>query len=105
METDLQKLFDVINNIDALPWDHALFLPKEKPWDENAPCLILDPNDSEQPEDDPETAKQFGLSYALGVQDVQDVVENAREQSPVVNTRELINALNFYYANDAFIEL
>ena len=105
MAIDVQKLSDVISDIDAQPCDYALFLPEEKPWDENVPCLILNPDDGKQFQDASEAVKQFGLSYALGMQDVQDIVENARNQLPSVNTKELVDALNFYYANDVFIKL
>lgn len=100
-----QRLLDVIKNIEEFPWNKALFLAGQYPWNEDTPCAILDPDDSDDPDEDPEPARQQGLKYTLSVQDVQGVVENAKEQDPNVSLRRLLDAFNFYYRNDAYIEL
>lgn len=105
MIKDVQKLSEILIEIDALPWNYALFLPVEKPWNGDALCVVLDPNDSEDADEDPEMAKQLNLTYALSVQDAQSIVANAKEQLPTINMQGLVDALNFYHANDAFIIL
>ncbi len=103
---EMRLLGQVLLNVDQLPWKHALFLEGERPWGENTQTMILDPDDVEDPntDDEPEVAKQHGLRYGLLVADVVDIVENARAQQPNVTMSELIQAFNYYYDNDAFIE-
>lgn len=102
----LVTLAKVLMGIDDLPWDHALYIPVENPsWQHDMSVMILDPEESDDPDGDPDQAKNNGLKYALTVSSVQDVVENVRAQDANASVDVLIAALKYYYDNDAFIVL
>ncbi|MGI0120188.1 DUF7716 domain-containing protein [Zooshikella sp. RANM57] len=102
MINTLTTLKEVLLNASQLPWDFALYIPiKERSWLSDMPVMILDPEDT----DDPDEAKKNGLQYALTVSSVQDVVENAMAQDKSASVELLIQALIYYYENDAFIAL
>jgi len=105
MNENIVTLSEAIERIDALPWNYALFLQGENPWNEQTPCAVLDPDDSDDPDEDPDEAKQLGLKYAMSVADAQDVVANAKAQTPDIDMTGLIGAFNFYHAHDAFVKL
>lgn len=65
----MKKLIDVLRNIESFEWSKALFLPADEIWGIDTKCMILDPNDVEDEDDEaPQIALQNGLSYALDVQ-------------------------------------
>ena len=104
MKSRLQKLSKVLIMMDELPWKHALYLAGSFPWTENTLCAVLDPNETDDPDEVPDFAKQNELKYALSVHEVQGIVANAKQQLGKVAMPRLIEAFNFYYKNDAFIE-
>ncbi|WP_305845492.1 DUF7716 domain-containing protein [Photobacterium leiognathi] len=102
----LITLAKVLLNVDDLPWEYALYIPKvDIAWAKDMKCMILDPEETDDPDDDPDVAKSNGLKYALTISDVQDVVENVKTQDPSCDIDILIRALKYYYDNDAFINL
>lgn len=103
MGTTMQ-LVDFLRRVSTFRWDYALFVAGARPYGRTTPCGVFDPNDSEDPDEDPAEVKALGLKYALGVQDVRDILENAAEQKSEVSEDELIGALNFYLSRDAFID-
>ncbi|MBW4966325.1 MULTISPECIES: hypothetical protein [unclassified Pseudoalteromonas] len=107
MSTDILITLDkVLLKIETLPWDYALYIPAvDTVWDERMMCMILDPEETEDPDDDPEIAKRNGLKYALSISDVQDVSENLNAQIKDVEQEFLIAAVKYYYDKGAFITL
>jgi hypothetical protein len=69
-------------------------------WQVETECAVLPDSDIDGV---PAVAQQNGLSYALGIAAVQDVVENAREQNVNVSLAQLLQAFLFYYDHDAFM--
>lgn len=83
----------------------ALFLPEDEVWNLDTEGLICDPNDVENESDEvPWVAKEHNLIDALSIQDIQDIVYNAKQQKENVSIDELLEAYLYYYDNDAFIE-
>ncbi|MFT4929082.1 MAG: hypothetical protein ACI8WB_005212 [Phenylobacterium sp.] len=102
----LTTLSKVLLNIDNLPWEYALYIPSVNAgWSRDIKCMVLDPEETEDPDDDPDEAKNNGMKYALGISDVQDVMENILAQKRTLDLNLQIKALKYYYDNDAFIEL
>ena len=99
-----RTLSSVLEQVESLPWDFALYLPKQ-PWGLETPALILDPDDCEDDQEEPAEARARGFRYALGVQDVKGVVENARQQRPAIDTPGLLQAMQYYYDHDAYAAL
>jgi hypothetical protein len=100
------SLAQVLWSINDLPWDYALYIPiADTSWTEDMKCMVLDPETTNNPDDDPDEAKSNGLKYALTIGEVQDVVENIKAQKHNAEIGLIIKALNFFYENDAFIDL
>ncbi|HKE23024.1 MAG TPA: hypothetical protein VKB88_11595 [Bryobacteraceae bacterium] len=102
---EIETLAKILNEIAKQPWDHALFVEGNCPWREDARCAVLNPDDSDDPDEDPPFAKESGLKYALNVQQARSVVENLRQQMPQAGPSDLTDAFNFYAKNDAFIRV
>ena len=101
----MYKLSYVLENIDKFEWSDALFLPEDEKWNLDTEGLICDPNDVENESDEvPRAAKEHNLMDALSIQDIQDIVYNAKLQKETVSIEELLEEYWYYYDNDAFIE-
>ena len=94
-----------LESIDELPWDHALYLPRDGVWSEQSVCAVLDPNDVEGDEEEPLAARDRGLRYALDIASVRDIALNIREQKPGTDLALLLRAFLHYYEHDAFLVL
>jgi hypothetical protein len=98
-------LAKVLENANELPWEYALYLsPKEKPWHLNSRGAVLNLDNCEEDEEDPIFARQNGLIYTLNISNIQDVVDNAKQQKPDIDIDGLLKAFLYYYNHDAFIE-
>lgn len=79
----------------------ALFMSRDEKWGLNTRCVLpeLDPYDEE-------TYKQVieGMTYVLGITDVQDIVWNAKAQIPNATQQQLLDAFLYYFDHDAFID-
>jgi len=99
-------LRDVLTGINQQPWNFALYMPHGVDWNSDTQCAVLNPDDFDN-ESDPERprfAADNGLFYALGIQIVKSIVENATEQKPHATTSDLVDAFVYYYDNDAYID-
>lgn len=99
----LINLSELLLSAEHLPWQSELFLPTGRVWTEDTKGAVLDTEDVEDP-DNPPFAVTYGLSCALGVSEIQDVVNNARQQDPNAGAAKLLQAFQFYHDNDAFID-
>ena len=104
MESKL-TLRHVLRNAADFPWNEALFMKKKRAWSLETPCLVWDPDDVEDDNDDalPLKAIALGMDYILGISAVQDIVSNLKQQKPNFSDLELLKAFVYYYKNDAFI--
>ena len=101
----MNKLSFILENIDDFEWSDALFLPEDEVWNMDTEGMICDPNDVENESDEvPKAAKERNLIYALSIQDLQDIVYNAKQQKEKASVDEVLEAYLYYYDNDAFIE-
>lgn len=102
----LITLAEVLKNIDDLPWDYSFYIPvKDIDWAENMKCMVLDPEEAEDPDGDPDAAKKNGVKFALTINCVQGVTDNLKAQGGSANLELKIKALKYYYDNDAYITL
>jgi hypothetical protein len=62
----------------------------------------LSPEEQDELDEYPETV---GLKRFLCLSQLQDIVSNLRQQRPSFSERDLMAAINFYWSNDAFIDL
>ena len=99
------KLSDVVKNSETLEWDKSLYIPFKPDWSVDMQIMILDQDDTEDIDLDQKEAIENNLRYGLSISTVQDVVENALSQDHKASMETLIDALKYYFDNDAFIEL
>ena len=98
------SLGEVLRDPDRFPWNDALYAAAASAFAEDLPVLVHDPDDVDDDVSDlPSEAAALGYEYVLGMQTVQSIVRNARQQRPEASTTDLLDALDFYYSNDAFI--
>jgi hypothetical protein len=101
----LTTLGQALENVEDLASGHALYLPARSRWSEDSECAVLDPDDVEDNEEEPQEARERGLRYALDVATVRDVLLNLREQGAKPDLPLLTRAVYYYYDHDAFLTL
>lgn len=101
---EIQTLLgEVLRDPERFPWDYALYAHPDRAFDLAMPVLIWDVDDVEEDSDIPAEATALGFDYVLGMQTVQGIVSNALQQRPEASIDQLLEALDFYYRNDAFV--
>ncbi len=105
MESKIITLIEVLDQSCKFPWNFALYLPFNEKWTTETKCAVLNTAECLTDENDHPFAKQNGLEYALGIQQIQDIFENAKNQKPNIDKQTLLNAFLYYYDNDKFISL
>ncbi|WP_147469308.1 hypothetical protein [Corallococcus sp. AB045] len=97
-------LANVLARIDAYPVrGHALYIRDNHPLGLRTPTLVLQRD--VYSDELPELACKHGLHKALSVADTRSIVANARLQKEDASPAELVEAFNFYWKHDAFIDL
>jgi hypothetical protein len=100
----LATLGETLSAADRLPLDADLFLPFDEVWQPSTRCIVERVDRYADEPEVPEVAARNGLSRALQVAQVRDIVDNARQQRPGAGAAELVAAFLFYYDRDAFID-
>jgi len=95
-------LGEVLLNARAYEWSDALHLPAGS-WTAETRALVMYPEDDE--DEEPQLARDNRMRYALGIDAVQDIVDNVRDQKPDATLADLVRAFQHYYERDAFIVL
>jgi hypothetical protein len=75
------------------------------PVSEAEPCVLVDDDEFKPDEDVPGVARRRGFTACLLVDDLQQVIENLRQQDPVAGRDLLLRAITHYFDRDAFIDL
>lgn len=100
----LTTLGKALSATTQLPLDADLFLPFDEVWGPDTRCTV-EPLDRYAYEPAvPEVAARNGFGRVLQVAQLQDIVDNARQQRPVASAAELVEAFLFFYDRDAFID-
>jgi hypothetical protein len=104
-----QPLKRFLETMYTLP-DQWLYIPlRVKQIEAETPCRAcivegteLSPEEQDELDEYPETV---GLKCFLCLSQLQDIVSNLRQQRPSFSERDLMAAINFYWSNDAFIDV
>lgn len=76
------------------------------PTSEGDRCLVVDDEDLPLDDDDiPEVARRSGFTRDLLVSDVEQVIDNLRQQRANAGRPLLLRAIAHYYEHDAFIDV
>ena len=101
---EFTTLGEVLSVADRLPLDADLFMPFDEVWKSETRCAVEVVDRYADEPVIPDVALQSGLERVLQVAQVQDIVDNARQQMPGASVKELVEAFLFYYDRDAFID-
>ncbi len=94
-------------DVESLEWN--LYVCIDSSTAISMASLIMIINDDEESErdenDEPMYPRSKGYNSFLSVADLQDVKSNLAEQKPNFIINELIEAVKYYYENDAFVQV
>ena len=94
---------EVLRDPKAFDVRHALYADKPV-GGLDAECLVLDPNDVEDDDDEePAAARDAGYQYVLMMNDVNGIIRNLLQQTADPSDDLRLDALRFYLAHDAYI--
>lgn len=68
-------------------------------------CMVADEDEFGADEGVPLVASSRAFAQGLLVDDVQQVIENLRQQDPTASREVLMRAIAYYFDRDAFIDL
>ncbi|WP_164003019.1 DUF7716 domain-containing protein [Pyxidicoccus caerfyrddinensis] len=97
-----QTLGSVLTGIGERTRGYALYMRGPPPWTEASECMMLERDIYSDVL--PILAAENGLVKILSAAQVRQVVVNARLQRPDATTADLVDALEFYFQRDAFID-
>ena len=107
----IETFADVLATISGRAANAWVYLPVGEEWSLASRSITLVSDEVSPEEEDlpdagvPEFAKQNGLTQAIDVLGLQDVVSNALCQRPSATPEDLLRAFLFYRRQDAFIEV
>lgn len=105
METPV-KLRELLLNAESFPWGDTLYMSSDEVWSLDSDCWLFDLDEILEPdEDDPQFAIENNLQCVLNIADIQDIVDNLKQQKIDYSAEELLEAFLFYFDNDAFIDI
>lgn len=102
--TSKVRLQDLLVDANAFDWRAGVYIAKGAVIRLETRCLLAS-GDPDEEEDFDREAETRGLMRLLGMGQIQDSVSNARAQIPTVAPLRLLEALEFYLNNDAFMRL
>lgn len=101
-----KKLGQIWREMDDLPWNAEVYFPSGQ-LSVFTQCLVLreDLDELDPDEDVPRAARDAGMSVSLAIADLRSIRNNLRLQQREPDDALLVEALEYYLDNDAFIEL
>jgi hypothetical protein len=94
-------------DVESLEWNLYVYIDSSTAI--SMASLIMIINDDEESDrdenDEPMYPRSKGYNSFLSVADLQDVKSNLAEQKPNFIINELIEAVKYYYENDAFVQV
>ena len=102
--SNITTIVNVLSSADKLLWSDALYLPANQEWTLDTSAIVWDPNDIENDDlDEPAIAIENNMKYVLSIADIQDIINNLRQQKNSTSMVELFDAFLYYCDNDAYI--
>ncbi len=105
----VKTLGEVLNSIENIPEPeggfYALYVVEDaKHLTENMTCAVIFESDDDEQSYISEFAKVNRLGAAADLWLVRDVIEAAKSKEPNLTVQDLVDALNYYLDNDAYIQ-
>lgn len=104
----VNTLIEVLLSIERYDWRDCIYLQKSEKWTRESEALVFSMWALAEDEE-PQAAVERDLVEIGTVKTVLSIVENRRQQAKMpdqeVTEDDLIEAMNFYFDNDAFIQI
>jgi hypothetical protein len=100
MESITTSLREFLRNISVFDESLYLCLRKNTNFSSNEFCVL-----AELGGDVEEKLFSKGFKIILGIFDIVDIISNLKQQTSNPTDQQILDAIRFYYENDAFIEL
>ncbi len=97
-KTNLEKL---IEEAEEYEWFFDIYVPNRAELSRDTEVLIIDDDDEDERDefDEPAYPQKIGFRPLLSISQLLDVLENSMTE----DLPSIIEAINYYYENDAFI--
>ncbi|HJA39975.1 MAG TPA: hypothetical protein H9667_00390 [Firmicutes bacterium] len=79
IDSPMATIKDVLIEAPNLLWSNSLFLPDTSKWKQEIKGIIWDCTDV-QSNEVPKIAEEKGLHCSIGIQDIQQIADNVRQQ-------------------------
>jgi len=98
------KIKELLAKPSEYEWNYSVYIPDSINIQLETECIILDCEEFEDP-DNPEPVLEKGYKYFMSVSQFQDVVSNIEQQDKSASLKQKLAGMEYYYKNDAFINL
>lgn len=95
----------LINGINRVGRDLPHIFFASCPESDDQLCMLVDDDEFDLDDDIPAVALSRGFVQGLLVDELQQVMENLRQQNPAAGRDTLFRAIAYYFDRDAFIDL
>lgn len=100
MEKSIITLEHLVKNINVYDDSYDIFLEEGANFLKDDLCML-----TKTSSEDIINKSNLRFRYFLGTYTLKDIINNLYQQKLNSNTEEILEAINFYYKNDAFIDL
>jgi hypothetical protein len=92
-------------DVDSLEWNLYAYIDSSAVISMSSLILIIDDDEEDERDenDEPTYPPSKGYKSFLSVADLQSIKSNLAQQKPNYINSELLEAVKFYYENDAFV--
>lgn len=95
----------LVDDIDRIGRELPYLFFAAGPESDSELCMVVDDDEFDLDEEVPAVVHRSGFTHGLFVNDVQQVIENLRQQDPAAERAVLLRAIAYYFDRDAFIDL
>lgn len=95
----------LLDDIDRIGREMPYIFFASCPESDEDRCLVVDEDEFEADGDVPSVASSRAFTHGLLVDDLQQVIENLRQQDPTAGRDVLMRAIAYYFDRDAFIDV
>lgn len=100
-------LESLLSQLGSFSWHLDMYKALEQPLSPTMSVLIIDDELEEErdKQNEPLFPQTQGYQYVLSIADLQSIKANLVQQLPNATLHDLIQAVSYYYQNDAYINV
>ena len=106
MEHVRARMGDILQGVTAAGGAYeGLFFPEGEDLSPEALCAVIQLDEFDPEASIRQLEKETGLSFVLDMDQIREIVLNARAQDAKATEEQLVEALAHYYEQDSFLEI